>query len=159
MTYGLDPQQFRLLVIRPVLERLGLHSQAAENLILGTALQESRLKYLKQLGAGPALGLMQMEPATHNDIWDNYLRYQPELAGLVKDFGLLGGRALPTTMAGNAYYAVAMARVHYRRVAAPIPGALDARALAAYWKQYYNTPGGAGTVDEALPHFLYACVP
>jgi hypothetical protein len=155
--YGLDPQQFRKFVIRPVLERLKLHTPAAENLLLGTALQESRLKYIRQLGTGPAIGVMQMEPATHEDIWDNFLRYQPELAAAVKDFGPLGVRGSPSDMAWNLAYAVAMARVHYRRVKAAVPGANDPAGLAAYWKQYYNTPLGAGTVEEALPHFRYAC--
>lgn len=158
--YGLDPQQFRLLVIRPTLLHLELHSQAAENLILGTALQESNLKYLRQLGSGPALGVMQMEPATHDDIWKNYLAYQPDLAARIKSITRVAGApGSAAEMIGNLQYAVAMARVHYRRVAAPLPAAHDARALAAYWKQYYNTPLGAGTVDEAVKHFLYACVP
>lgn len=157
--YGLDPQHFRTLIIRPVLTQLQLHSPAAENLLLGTALQESQLKYLKQLGAGPALGALQMEPATHDDIWHNYLAYQPDLVSKLKSITRAIGPGNAAEMIGNLYYAVAMARVHYRRVAAPLPAAIDARGLAAYWKQYYNTPGGAGTVEEALPHFLYACVP
>lgn len=156
--YGLDPQQFRLQIVRPTLERIGLHSQAAENLILGTALQESRLKYLRQLGTGPALGVMQMEPATYWDIQHNYLKYQTALA--IKVHGLTSSDDLAVTeLVGNLPYAVAMARVHYRRVSAALPAAIDGRGLAAYWKQYYNTPAGAGTVEEALPHFLYACVP
>lgn len=156
--YGLNPQQFRVQIVRPTLMHLDLHSQAAENLLIGTALQESRLTYLRQLGTGPALGVMQMEPATYNDIWLNYLKYQPELAAKVKEFQPKAAFGA-SDMIGNLPYAVAMARVHYRRVKDPLPAALDARALAAYWKQYYNTPLGAGTVDEALPHFLYACVP
>ena len=38
---GLNPQQFRSLVIRPTLRRLDLWSEAAEELLLGTAIQES----------------------------------------------------------------------------------------------------------------------
>jgi hypothetical protein len=159
MTYGLDPQQFRLYVIRPTLQHLELHSQAAENLLLGTALQESNLKYIRQLGAGPALGVMQMEPATHDDLWRNYLAYSPDLALKLKSITRLAGVGAAPEMMGNLQYAVGMARVHYRRVKAAIPAAHDARALAAYWKQYYNTPLGAGTVDEAVKHFFYACVP
>ena len=67
----LDIPQFRANIIRPVLLVIGGESRAAENLILGTALQESNLRYLRQLGDGPARGVYQMEPATHDDIWDN----------------------------------------------------------------------------------------
>ena len=49
---GLNPQQLRDLVIRPTLKRLGLWSTAAEELVLGTGIQESGLQYLQQLGAG-----------------------------------------------------------------------------------------------------------
>jgi hypothetical protein len=51
-------------------------------LLLGTALTESGdMHYLHQLGNGPALGVYQMEPTTHEDIYDNYLKYKKELPG------------------------------------------------------------------------------
>ena len=76
----MDPKQLTLLVVRPTLKKLGLYSLAAERLIVGTIYQESHAKYLKQLGNGPALGVIQMEPATYGDIWDNYLAYKRTLA-------------------------------------------------------------------------------
>ena len=76
----IDVKQFRANIIEPALTVLELDSVAAQELLLGTAVQESRITYLRQLGNGPALGLFQMEPATHNDIWDNFLEYKPELA-------------------------------------------------------------------------------
>ena len=76
-TLGLDVNQVRLYVVRPALQEIGLWSQVAENLVLGTAVTESRLKYLKQLGKGPALGIFQMEPFTHNDIWRTHLWGKP----------------------------------------------------------------------------------
>ncbi len=45
-------------------------------------------------------------------------------------------------------YAAAMARVRYLRVKEAIPK--DPRDIAAYWKQYYNTPLGAGTVEKFI---------
>ena len=51
-----------------------LVSQEAENLLMGTAAQESALgEYIRQLGNGPALGIFQMEPETFDDIVRNYL--------------------------------------------------------------------------------------
>jgi hypothetical protein len=77
---GLNVHQFRSYVLRPTLERIGLHSNSAEILLLGTALTESGdMHYLRQLGNGPALGVYQMEPTTHEDIYDNYLKYKKEL--------------------------------------------------------------------------------
>ena len=72
----MDAFQLRTEIVKPALEAIGYYSPAAEALIMGTAAQESHLKYVKQLGDGPALGLFQMEPATHDDIWANYLRFR-----------------------------------------------------------------------------------
>ncbi len=148
----LDIPQFRANIIRPVFLVIGGESRAAENLILGTALQESNLRYLRQLGDGPARGVYQMEPATHDDIWDNYLRYRVELRNGVSGFEVPGQDRHEQLM-WNLGYATAMCRVHYRRVLEPLPGADDIPGLAAYWKQHYNTPLGRGTVSDFANNF------
>ena len=51
----MDAKQLLELVIRPRLKKLGLYSEAAEQLVIGTIWQESRGEYIKQLGASPAL--------------------------------------------------------------------------------------------------------
>lgn len=155
---GLNLHHLRTLIIRPVLDHIRLYSLAAEQLLVGTALQESRAHYLHQLGKGPAVGIFQMEPATHDDIWRNYLAYHHGLATLVRQLELPQWYDDDAReMAGNLYYAAAMARIHYRRVKAALPAAGDALTMARYWKRWYNTPLGRGTVEEALPHFEAAC--
>jgi len=144
----LNVGQFRKHIIRPALEAIDLHSEAAEELVLGTAVKESELTFLKQLGDGPALGLFQMEPATHDDIWTNFLAYKKELATKVN--AMVCHNRLPEKMIWNLYYAAAMCRVHYYRVPAALPSQGDIDAQAAYWKKYYNTPLGAGTETEYL---------
>lgn len=146
----IDVKQFTELVIQPALREIGLYSEAAEELLLGTALQESRLQYLKQLGRGPALGVFQMEPATYNDIWSNYLAYKPELAEKV---ARLAHKREAKSMATDLLFAAAMCRVHYLRVSAPLPGEGDVPGQAAYWKEYYNTYLGAGTEDEYIENW------
>ena len=156
--YGIDPGHFRGRVVRPVLHRLGLYSDAAENLLVGTAAQESLLgRYLVQVGGGPALGVFQMEPATHRDIWENFLAYRPELVGRIKQLlppaAAEGWRAAEGELVTNLAYAAAMCRVHYLRRPEPLPKADDLVGLAAYWKRFYNTEAGAGTVDEFYMHY------
>jgi hypothetical protein len=127
--------------------------------VLGTALVESKAEYLQQI-QGPALGLWQMEPATHDDIWANYLKYQHSLGILVTQ--LTTGAALTEgalELVGNLYYGAAMCRVHYRRVAEALPHERDAPGMASYWKRFYNTAKGAGTVEKATPRFIVACAP
>ena len=152
----LDPQQFLDYVVKNTTEAIGLDSPAADNLLLGTAAQESRLEYLHQLGGGPAVGVFQMEPATHDDIWTNFLAYRGELAGAIKAIAARinrGAHPPAEEMAWNLSYAAAMARAHYLRVPEPLPDAGDVEALAAYWKQHYNTPAGAGTEEEFVDSY------
>jgi len=145
----------RLHVVRPVLKRISLWSKDAENLVLGTALVESNLRYIKQVG-GPALGLWQCEGKTHYDIWMHYLAYRSQLrAELVKLAGYFSAEFPdPGELMTNLSYACAICRVHYRRQKDPIPG--DALGMAQLWKNTYNTKRGKGTVEKAFPHFEFA---
>ena len=77
----IDKAQLTDYIIKPTLLQIGLFNHTAVNLLLGTCAQESRMgTYVHQLGNGPALGIYQIEPATHNDIWANFLKYKPALA-------------------------------------------------------------------------------
>lgn len=153
---GLDPDQLRELVIRPTLKHLDLWSLASENLVLGTAIVESKLKAIKQYGTGPALGLWQMEPFTHNDIWRTHLIGRP-LGDKVRSFVPVSfGVPSPSHLMTSLQYGAAMCRIHYLRVRAPLPAPNDALGMAKYWKDYYNTRLGKGTVEKALPAFRFA---
>ena len=143
-------EHFKDEVVIPTLKELDMYSEEACLLILGTAIQESRLHYLKQIPSGIAKGVCQMEEATHNDIWENFIAYKPEIKT-----ALLGianqSMDLAEQLKGNLYYAVAMCRVHYYRVSEPLPN--DLEGMAKYWKKYYNTPLGAGTEEEFIHNY------
>jgi hypothetical protein len=143
----MDATVFLTTIVRPTLIAVGAASDAAEMLLMGTAAQESNLVYTKQIG-GPALGYFQMEPATYDDCWTNYLHFRPDLAARVRAVRTAPGTASADDLVTDHVYAAAMARVRYMRVAAPIPA--DPRLIAAYWKQHYNTPLGAGTVEDFI---------
>ena len=143
----LDPGQFRALVVRPAIVDLDLWSQAAENLLVGTALVESRLTHLRQLAGGPALGVFQMEPATHHDLWDNWLRYRPDITATMTDES--ASQAIDATiLIWNLRYAAMCCRLQYRRVPHPLPGAANVAGLARYWKSHWNTLHGRGEPEK-----------
>ena len=158
-------KQFRVEIVERVLKWLdevdpGIYSTSAVELVVGTAAHESELGHsLKQVGGGPALGIYQMEPATHDDIWNSWLVHKPRLAVLVDDLGTNAlsddGNEQPAAldMVGNLWYATAMCRCHYRRVREPLPSAGDLHAQARYWKKHYNTPKGKGTVKDFIKNF------
>ena len=125
-----------------------LHSAAAVQLLVGTALKESGgLRWRTQLNGGPARGLFQMEPATYRDIWENYLSYREPLAAAIRQaFTPAGGELGFELITDDDAFAAVMARLKYHRVPAPLPPADDLAAQAEYWKTHYNTRLGKGTV-------------
>ena len=151
----IDPQHFRDRVIRPTLEYLDMWSQAAENLLIGTALVESNLSALVQDG-GPALGVYQVEPATHDDILVTYLFDKPDLDRRVCEFagGIPPLARVAEQLVVNLGYATAIARLVYWRRPEPLPDASDVEALGLYWKQHYNTRLGAGDPAEFVRRYI-----
>ena len=154
----INVSQFRTLVVQPVLRKMAvwqpsMNTPSAENLLVGTAVQESHLTYLKQLGTGPALGVMQIEPATHDDVWINYLDYRKEAASMMLEFSV-GSDHSADQLPWNLAYCVAMARMVFWRQPSAIPAdASDLEALGQYWKAHYNTAGGAGTAQEWVSNY------
>lgn len=135
-------------------EALGLLSQAdlvaytpaAFQLLVGTAAVESGGIAVRQYGSGPACGYWQMEPATADDIFDNWLRYRVRIAEFVKR--IQGSQTREYALTFNPLYAAIMARLHYRRVRDPLPAENDFAGLAEYWKVHYNTEQGKGDPAE-----------
>ena len=157
----MNANQLKKYVVEPTLKEIDLYSEAAVNLILGTAAQESRCgHYIHQVN-GPALGIYQMEPLTNDDIWNSYLAYHIDLMDdLLEAIGYDCGNYALTNIAFNSErliwdlkYATIMCRLHYYRVPVPLPRAEDLSGLAAYWKKYYNTEKGKGTEQEFIKNY------
>jgi hypothetical protein len=148
-----DPKQFREEIIRPTLILMDMGSLAAENLLMGTMAQESHFgKYIKQLGNGPALGIYQMEPNTHNDIVNNYIKFKNQIKRDLND--KFGYKFLDSEILKyDLRYATVFCRLHYRRVPKPLPNSNNVMELARYWKKYYNTHLGAGTEKEFIHNY------
>ncbi len=141
--------QFKDLVLDPVLKSVHLHSSEASDLILGTGLVESNLIYYKQIGGGPALGPFQMEPSTFDDTYHRYLDLHPELKYMVRQFQFAGHLVdLKDQLMMNLPFAIIMTRIKYLMIPAPIPKTADGQAQ--YWKDYYNTAAGKGTIEKYL---------
>lgn len=141
-------------VIKPALEALGL--AALQKLLAGTLAQESNGgTYISQLGGGPALGVFQMEPATHDDIWNRFLPHQPFLCSRMMT--LCGFSAKPTVemLRVNLLYSACMCAILYQwrleqyKKSAPE----TTEQCAEVWKLCYNTVKGKGTVDQWIESY------
>lgn len=155
----INAKQFRELIVRPTLKYLDPeipYSTEAEDLLVMTAAHESHLgTYIKQVN-GPALGVYQMEPATHDDIWANFLKYQAKIFWVIDDL-----RHGSNNLVFDLRYATAMARVHYYRDKEAIPKEKDyptrseyIDALGAYAKRVYNTELGKATAKQYVKDYL-----
>jgi hypothetical protein len=146
------------------------YSESAVELLMLTAAAESELgRYIVQVG-GPARGIFRMEPETQYDIYINYLVYHEGLLHKVNSFASDANR-YELDSVGNIPFQIVYARVYYLRVAERLPEIHYLRvdpekggtqriltvrtmhALAKYWKRYYNTPKGKGTVDGAVQKY------
>ena len=146
-------------LIRETLEEVGLYSKSAEELLMLTAAVESNLgEYIEQT-KGPALGVFQMEPLTHNDIMDRWLNAAPKSVRenvekfLKKYMGNVGNHEDELAMQYNLKYSILLARLKYYMIKAPLPPHNDVHQLAAYYKQYYNTPLGKSTIPKAIEKY------
>lgn len=155
----IDTKQLIADYIKPAISHIDMWSQAAENLILGTiALESRRGTYLRQI-KGPALGICQIEPATHIDAWENWIDYRPEISAKLLEMVPPMYRIPDATrfipvdqlaLIACPLYCIAIARIIYRRVSAPLPAANDWAGLEAYHKRHYNTMLGKTKPGEFI---------
>jgi hypothetical protein len=155
--------QVREHIVIPVLKQMSIpYSEEAAELLLMTCAHESNGgEYIKQI-EGPALGIYQMEPSTHDDIWENYLAFNPKLKREAANL-FVNPTIGAEEMIGNMYYATAMARIHYWRVAEALPVLDNSQVeleydflveLAHYAKDHYNTHLGKATPEKYLSDYL-----
>jgi hypothetical protein len=158
----MDNGQLRSIFIIPVIRTLAvtdvssrfqqIASKEAEDLLDGTFAQESGCgKYVRELDSGPGRGFWQMNPRDHDEIWKMYLPNHAKLANAVLNLATCSKPPSADLLVDNIRYACAMARIHYLRIADKIPSTLEGQA--AYWKKYYNSEKGAGTVEEYIANY------
>lgn len=154
-------QQLKNRIIIPVLNHLNLNSPSAVNLLLGTCAQESHLgTYLCQI-KGPAKGIYQMEPETEELVIQWLKNNNPILLDKVKELVpkfCLGHEDI-NQLEGNLFYATAMSRILYYSISEPLPKENDLLGLASYWKKFYNTPKGRGTINEFQINYKKYVIP
>lgn len=151
----MNQKQIRYL-IHETLKKMGMWSEQAEELVFLTGLVESGYKYIYQIGSGIARSFWQVEAATAKDCLDNYLIYRKNhLNNFCKAIqkrpddilGMTEGD-LRELLWHDIAAGITFCRIKYRRVPSPLPD--DLEGMGKYWKKFYNTEHGAGTVS----HFL-----
>ena len=133
------------------------HNDAID-LVLATGIVESRYKYLRQLGNGPARSFFQVEPASCIDNLVHYLKHRKSLIVSCAEASRVDSKYWQTydediwadILEKNIAAGIVHCRLKYWRVPRAVPNTTQGKA--EYWKKYYNTEGGKGHVD----HFVDA---
>ncbi|MFV8783261.1 hypothetical protein ACNKU7_12640 [Microbulbifer sp. SA54] len=146
---GICLDELRLLVVRPTLKQLRAWSPGMEALLLGTAAQESELGFHLKLGRRHGMGIFQIQPNTHRQIWDEYLINFPALASKVR--GLASQRDFlqhpHAELATNLRYATAIAWLIYRSAGVENIEREDLPRMAKLWKKYFHHGPSASLRD------------
>jgi hypothetical protein len=125
----------------------------AQRLLLGTVAQESAFTYTRQIGGGPARGLVQMEPATEQSVWQDYLAYHKDIEAFITSRCGHGGPD-ETALEYDMVYGILLARVLYLwRDPEPMPGVDDIEGQAVIYKLYYNTVYGAASEEDYVQSY------
>jgi len=135
-------------IIIPALIAIDSYSDDRLDMVFVTGAGESLYQDVRQRN-GPALSWFQMEPLTHDDIWSNFLN-QPSKQHLVDGLMKLTKRPSYQELEVNPFYAAAMCAIHYMRFPERLPRQGMRAAQAHYWKKYYNTEKGKGTVEDFM---------
>lgn len=139
--------EFRQLIVRDTLTAIDDWAPAHENLLLGTAAQESRRGL--NLKSGRLLGIYRISPNTHRAVWDKYLLHYPDLASRVR--GMAGQHSFIKDPHGelisNLKYATAIAWLIYRRAEQALPAGDDIPSLARYWHRHFRAKASASPSD------------
>lgn len=152
----MDAQQLHDHIIKPTLEYMkgNYNSKNARFLLLCTAAVESNCGHKIKQVDGPALGIWQVEPLTHIDIWQNCdALFSVEFSRSIHSLEIMANVNL-SELISSPLYSCAMARLKYSMDTAPLPDCDNFRSVYDYYKRIYNTPLGASTYEK----FKKACI-
>lgn len=146
--------QLREFIIKPALYDLNLSGEDAEELLLFTCAVESEGgTYIKQVN-GPALGIYQMEPATYNDIWQNFIKDKRSLLLMLGSNFNTFSQPDEQRLMYDLRFATAMCRIHYLRNSVNLPSKGDIVGMWDYYKHFYNSSLGSAKQSESIAKYL-----
>lgn len=136
--------EFKAVAAKTVTD-MGLFKPECVELLCMIAAHESGLgKHRKQIN-GPALSLLQIEPATHDSIWDNC----DSINSLAKKLGIKRNLDL---LASDDRYAVFVARCYLLMDKSPLPKTVC--EMGEYAKRYWNSEGGKASPEAYIDAYI-----
>ena len=139
---GIYVSDLRELIIKPSLEAIGDYSETAENLLAGTAAQESDHQCYCDQHEG--LGIYQITAEKHVETWYKYLIQFPELASRVRGFARQQQflKNPHNELISNLSYATVIAWMIYRANGVDTGKPAEVNNLAQLWSTCFNNGTG-----------------
>ena len=126
-----------------------LRTPNRKQFMVAIGLVESGYNYVAQVPEADALGFWQVQLGTYRDNILNFLEFKNEFNdgwSLIKKIH----QATYPSMTSDCVFACYMGAITVYRAPAALPEYNDIEGMAKYWKTYYNTSQGAGSIEDAL---------
>ena len=146
--YGLATEHQLRECVNVVCDLLGRGASGyAGQMLMETAAQETHCgKFRDPTPGGAGRGVFQIDLIAFNDIRQRARVSDIKL--LIEKFGVDIRAVNHETLDFSPLLSAIFCRLFYKLIPYPIPSTLSARA--AYWKRFYNTKLGKGTIEEFI---------
>jgi hypothetical protein len=145
--------EMRELVVRPAIRHIGLWSKEAEELVMATAMMESRFVHL-------STGLWNITKERYWVVYVEMLEGNNYLMTKTMDYQLPNIDPIDQ-LPGNHFLGAIICRLYYRMNDDPLPRSV--KGMADYWKEHYETFLGKKKSKEfmhqALRMYQYEEIP
>lgn len=146
MYYGLTRKSQAYEMVADVVSILG-GGKNAENLLIETLQQETHIGEFKDTTPnGAGRGIAQFDK---KGFYDCVQRAKTEeINKIIRSLGMDIWSLSHDDLNFSPLASIVLCRLKYKRIPEPIPTTVNGRA--SYWKKYYNSWRGKGTVEEYL---------
>jgi len=117
----------------------------AHLLLYETAKAETGLGQIEDKTIGAGIGICQFDKFPFNDLKKRSLKYKDKI---LKDLGVDITLVEWEHLRYNSFLSLLFCRLQYKPFSEEIPK--DKVSRAGYWKRYYNTVAGKGTIEHYL---------
>jgi len=149
-----DCNQFRTLILTPVLSKLQVYSKQAEELLVFTCAAESSGGTFLLGNKNGTMGIYNLDAAKHTDIWINFIRDKNKLSTLLAMHFDCNRIPEPERLIHDLFYATAMTQISYLRSEEKLPEIDDVDGLWSYYKKYYNTASKVDVAQDKYHRFV-----
>ncbi len=143
MQYGFINEEQLFNTVDNVVNTLG-GGEPARRLLLETASAETLMGKAIDTSWNTGIGIMQFDEIGFDDVKQRTPQSKKDL--VLKAYGIDIDRVNHTDLRWSPLLSVIFARLKYMLVPSKIPTNIQGRA--AYWKRWYNSELGAGTIEH-----------